>query len=42
MTIFHICEHCNKEFELPKQNTITNLLCPYCNKNNNIWIRISD
>ena len=45
--IFHLCEHCNEEFEIPVKNyedisgvTIAIPMCPNCKKGNNIWIRI--
>jgi hypothetical protein len=45
--IIHLCEHCNKEFELLVTDredmagvTIAQESCPHCKKVNNLWISI--
>lgn len=48
MEIRHICQGCNKEFVIPERSIdennagkfITTVVCPYCNIQNQIWIRI--
>jgi len=47
--VFHVCSHCNKEYEL-KMYPINTIYrggighnfdnCPLCKKRNDIWIRI--
>jgi glutaredoxin len=44
--VYRICEHCNKEFVLSFASLLGESIntmqdCPYCNKQNDIWIRIT-
>lgn len=49
IVIFHICSHCNQEYQLD-MHEMNSLAasgqaynfgdCPHCNKRNDLWIRI--
>ncbi len=47
--VFHICEHCNTEYQVPmvvlhnmgRKEWIHNFdQCPHCDKRNDLWVRI--
>lgn len=46
MKVCHLCDSCNKEFEVPMYVTVkgtrytSNCRCPFCNAINNLWLRI--
>jgi len=45
LIIKHLCEHCNKEFDLLLVETrnefgVNKSECPYCHRWNNIWITV--
>ena len=43
--VFTICDHCNKEYELPLAENNAGIFtvfstCPFCKGNNNRWLKI--
>ncbi len=42
MKLFHICKHCNKEYQIAinerSEHTFSN--CEHCGERNDVWVRI--